>query len=123
MLTNTGAILAASCVFAVSGQAGASRLADAKALFATVDNYGHVTLKNAAGMNISRLRAGRITVTVHDKSTRQDFHLVGADPSINPRTGVAFVGAVTWRLSLVPGVYRYYSDRNRSASRTFRVIR
>jgi len=124
LLTKCLAVGAVCCAFAgLPPSEAKSVLAATKPLFASVDRTGHVALENTAGNRVSSVHAGLVVLTVRDKSNRQNFHLIGADPSIKARTGIAFVGTVKWRLSLVPGIYRYYSDRNRSSGRTLRVTR
>jgi plastocyanin len=57
---------------------------------------------------VKRLKAGRYDVTVRDRSSSHDFHLVG--PGVNRKTGVAFKGTVTWKVTLRKGTLRYLCD-------------
>jgi plastocyanin len=74
----------------------------ARTLRASVSPTGGVRLSAAA------VAAGRYRVLVADRSRRANFHLVGR--GLNKRTGRAFRGSVTWRVTLARGMYRYGSD-------------
>lgn len=54
-----------------------------------------------------RLKAGRYTIVVNDRSRRDNFHLLGA---VNRKTGIAFTGKRRWVVLLRKGLYRYRSD-------------
>jgi hypothetical protein len=69
-------------------------------------------------MSRSKVAPGRYLVTVRDRSKRDNFHLAG--PGVNRRTGAAFMGVATWKVSLARGTYLYGSDRAR-AKRRLRV--
>jgi plastocyanin len=73
-----------------------------RTLRASVSPTGAVRLSAAA------VAAGRYRVLVTDRSKRANFHLVGR--GLNKRTGRAFRGSVTWRVTLARGMYRYGSD-------------
>jgi hypothetical protein len=57
---------------------------------------------------VVQLAPGSYEIRVRDRSSRDNFHLIG--PLVNRRTSVSFSGAVTWRLRLARGLYRYRSD-------------
>jgi plastocyanin len=63
--------------------------------------------------------AGPVTFTVSDRSRVDNFHLSGH--GVNKKTGVAFRGRVTWKLTLAPGLYTYRSDAHKSLRGTFVV--
>ena len=92
-----------------------------KPLLGTVTRGGLVTLRDAAGRTVTRLRAGSYVLTVRDRSSRQNFHLVGPR-SIDKKTGTKFVGTVKWTLSFRGGTYRYSSDKLPTSVRSFRVV-
>jgi hypothetical protein len=71
------------------------------------------------GRIVTRLRAGKYTVAVADRSTRDNFHLVGG--SVNRATNVAKRQNATWILDLKKGVYRYSSDGSTKRKAVFRV--
>jgi len=69
----------------------------------------------SAGVTASSIRlssrsvsAGRYRIAVTDSSLRRNFHLVGA--GVNRRTTKAFVGKVTWTVTLAAGTYRFGND-------------
>jgi hypothetical protein len=69
-----------------------------------------ITLTNASGKRVTRVKAGRFRITVRDVSRTENFHLTG--PGVNRRTGVAFRGTSTWAVSLKAGRYTYRSDES-----------
>jgi hypothetical protein len=91
-------------------------------LLALVSPAGVVVVQDKAGRRVMTLHTGEYTLTVRDRSGRQNFHLIGSDPSINPKTSIKFVGTATWKLRLFPGGYRYQSDRRPKSGRSFRVV-
>ena len=62
--------------------------------------------------------AGRVRLTVTDRSKTANFHLVGK--SVNKRTGMKFRGSTSWSLRLAAGTYRYGTD-GRPLTRKLRV--
>jgi hypothetical protein len=74
-----------------------------------------------AGNSVRALGAGLYTVVVNDRSSDDNFHLVG--PGVDRSTGVKSMGSVTWRVRLRIGRYRYRSDARSALSGTFRVRR
>jgi len=91
-----------------------------KPLLGTVTRGGLLTIRDAAGRTVTRLRAGSYVLTVRDRSSRQNFHLVGPR-NMDKKTGTKFVGTVRWTLSFHGGTYRYSSDNLPTSVRTFRV--
>jgi plastocyanin len=74
-----------------------------------------VSAGGAVAMSRSKVAPGRYLVTVRDRSKRDNFHLAG--PGVNRRTGAAFMGVATWKVSLARGTYLYGSDRARAKRR------
>jgi plastocyanin len=70
-----------------------------------------VAPNGAVSLSRSHVTPGRYRITVRDRSTRYDFHLVGR--SVNRRTGRAFTGVATWKVKLARGSYAYGSDRSK----------
>jgi hypothetical protein len=94
--------------------------ATAKTYFGVVGPGFTITLENAKGKTVTRVRAGTHTLKVDDRSSSHNFHLRG--PGVNRKTGVDFVGKRTWYVTFVPGKYRYVCDPHRSHMRgTFRA--
>src|SRR4029077_16575768 len=54
--------------------------------------------------------AGKAKITIRDRSAKDNFHLSG--PGVNTRTGVMFMGTVTWTVTLKPGRYSFRSDKH-----------
>jgi hypothetical protein len=71
-----------------------------------------ITLKRA-GKKVTRLRPGKYTFAVSDKSTAHDFVLNG--PGVRKRviTGLAFTGARSPTITLKRGRYEYYCTPHR----------
>lgn len=95
------------------GGAG-SNLALANTLGAVVDSTTPLTLALTTSDGV-RLQAtskslapGTYTVVVEDRSSRDNFHLIGGD--IDQQTTLEFVGTVTWTLKFRPGIYTYRTD-------------
>ena len=61
-------------------------------------------------MHLSRssVPAGRVRVTIADRSKTANFHLAGK--GVNKRTGLKFRGSTSWALRLAAGRYRYGTD-------------
>jgi plastocyanin len=84
--------------------------------YGTVGPGATITLKNAAGANVARIRAGAHTFVIRDRSDDHNFHLV--KPGTDRRTGVAFRGTRTWSVRIARGVtYRYRCDPHPSSMR------
>jgi hypothetical protein len=62
---------------------------------------------------------GPATITVNDRSRRDNFHLTG--PGVNRKTGVATRSRVTWSVTLQPGRYTYRSDKTKKLRGSFTV--
>lgn len=88
-------------------------------LVATVGPGATIALRRASGALATRLQPGLYSITVRDRSARQNFHLIG--PGVNRRTGVSSRGTVTWQVRLKAATYRYVSDASRALRRSVRV--
>jgi hypothetical protein len=66
-----------------------------------------ITLRKA-GVAVKSLAAGVYVVKVRDRSKTQNAHLLGA--GVNRRTGIPFVGAATWKVTVTVGTLVYKSD-------------
>jgi plastocyanin len=65
-------------------------------------------------------KAGKIRLTVSDKSDFHNFHLTG--PGVNVKTSVAAVGTKTFTVTLKKGTYRFVCDPHASAMKgSFKV--
>jgi 2',3'-cyclic-nucleotide 2'-phosphodiesterase (5'-nucleotidase family) len=63
--------------------------------------------------------AGKVQITVRDRSTKDNFHLIG--PGVNKKTGVKFKGTVKWTVTLAIGTYTFRSDAHRKLHGTTKV--
>jgi plastocyanin len=89
-------------------------------LVATVGPGQTISLRRPSGALVRTLRHGRYRITVRDRAAFHDFHLVGK--GLNRKTGVPFVGTVTWTVTFQAGVYRYQCDPHKQVMRgSFRV--
>jgi hypothetical protein len=74
------------------------------------------------GQRISQVPAGTYTIQVRDRSRFHNFHLSG--PGVDRATTIAFVGTVTWTVTMTAGVYTFICDAHASLMRgTFGVDR
>lgn len=117
-MKTTAAILIASAIalVAVSG-AGASAsttVAPGTTLALKVGPGYTISLKTATGKSFTSLRRGSYTIVVRDKGNFHNAHLM-APGGISKKTGVSFVGTVTWKVKLAKtGTLRYQCDQHPS---------
>jgi plastocyanin len=78
-----------------------------------------ISVRTLAGARVRTYARGRVDLIVRDRSRAHNFHLIG--PGVNRRTGVAFRGTRTWRLTLRRGTYRFLCDPH--ARNTVRPMR
>lgn len=88
-------------------------------LIASVGPGTAISLRKASGGVVRTLNAGRYSIAVRDRSRTQNFHLRG--PGVNRKTGIPFVGTVTWNLTLGKGRYTFASDAAPTMRGAFRV--
>ncbi|HEY6583487.1 MAG TPA: plastocyanin/azurin family copper-binding protein [Gaiellaceae bacterium] len=72
-----------------------------------------ITVKKA-GTKVAKLRAGKYTITVSDKSNQHNFVLTGPGIRNKQITGLAFTGSKTVTVTLKKGRYEYYCTPHRS---------
>jgi plastocyanin len=112
------AIAAAVAALAVAAPAGAA----VPKLVGTVGPGFSITLK-MNGKAVKTLKAGTYSLTVADKASIHNFHLIG--PGVNKMvTSVPFVGSKTVTVTLKKGTYTYQCDPHASAGMkgTFKVV-
>jgi hypothetical protein len=90
----------------------------ASKLALTVTNTA-ITLRKA-GVIVKSLAPGAYVVKVVDRSKKQNAHLLGA--GVNRKTGIAFTGAVTWKVTLKAGKLVYRSDTKKPKLRGHTVV-
>jgi plastocyanin len=66
-----------------------------------------ITLKKGTA-KATKLKAGKYTFAISDKSSAHNFHLKG--PGVNKSTSVATTGNTTWTVTLKKGKYTYVCD-------------
>jgi hypothetical protein len=79
----------------------------APAIVATVGPGRSIAVQLPGGSVPPRLKAGRYTIVVRDRTRHDNFHLLG---TVDRKTGVASVGKERWVVVLRKGLYRYRSD-------------
>ena len=89
--------------------------AKAATFYGNVGPGSTITLKRADGSIVRRVQDGRHTFVIRDRSSRHNFHLLG--PGVDRRTGLAFTGRRTWRVTLSAGIYRFRCDPHRASMR------
>jgi plastocyanin len=115
-LAAVAALIAAVAVPAVAAPSQAAK----EKLTGTVGPGFTITLKYE-GEKVKKLDPGTYVLTVNDKASIHDFHLMG--PGVNKvLTTVPFTGAKTVTLKLKKGKYTYQCDPHSTAMRgTFTV--
>ena len=67
-----------------------------------------ITLKKS-GTKVTKLKAGKYSITVSDRSSSHNFHLTG--PGVNKKTSVGGTGLTQWMVTLQKGkIYRFVCD-------------
>jgi hypothetical protein len=67
-----------------------------------------IRLQTPDGARVNQLQVGTYTITVDDRSSDHNFHLVG--PGVDQSTGVDAIGKTTWTVTLSTGQYNYFCD-------------
>ena len=104
LLAVVGVIAAAG--FATTGAFAGT--ASPTSLTGTVGPGFTITLKDAHGRVVKRLKPGVYTLKVRDVSPIHDFHHRG--PGVNKTTTVAATGTTIWTMHLKAGHYTYVCD-------------
>jgi plastocyanin len=63
-------------------------------------------------MNKKTVKAGTYVITIHDRSTIHNFHLIG--PGVNKKTSVAAVSTTKWTVKLKKGTYKFVCDPHKT---------
>lgn len=105
----TAAVLAA----ATSVPASAALAATPK-LNGTVGPGFTITLTQG-GKKVTKLKAGKYTFVISDKSSMHSFGLDGPKGFAKDFTSVAFKGTKTFTLTLKAGTYKYYCQPHESS--------
>ena len=95
-------------VVALGVAAAAPAPAAVPKLVGTVGPGFTITLKKGS-TKVTKLKAGKYSITVRDLSSSHNFHLSG--PGVSKKTSVGGTGKVTWMVTLQKGkTYRYVCD-------------
>jgi plastocyanin len=77
---------------------------------------GKLTATDGPGFTITMsakaVKAGTYRITVRDRSSIHNFHLIG--PGVNKKTSVGTVSTTVWTLKLKRGTYRFMCDPHAS---------
>jgi plastocyanin len=88
-------------------------------LSAVVGPSFNISLKKGSA-KVTKLKPGKYTITVADKSNIHNFHLTG--PGVNKKTGVGSTGTTTWTVTLKKGTYKFTCDPHKTIMRgSFKV--
>jgi len=71
------------------------------------------------GKRVSRLKAGKYTISVTDRASDQNFHLRGT--GVDKKTDVKKAETVTWTITLTKGKYTFGSDARPGLRGSFTV--
>ena len=78
-----------------------------------------ISLKKGSA-KVTKLKAGKYTISVSDKSNIHNFHLTG--PGVNKKTGVGFTGTAKWTVTLKKGIYKFLCDPHKAVMKgSFKV--
>lgn len=106
------AVIAVASCAALLGAGAAIAAATATPLGGTTGPGYSIVLKTKAGAKVKSLKPGSYTITVNDKSSAHEFHLIG--PGVNKRiTTLGFQGKRTKTVTLKAGTYIYQCDPHR----------
>jgi hypothetical protein len=106
-------LLPLAAVLALLAPSAATPAATATKLTGTTGPAFTVTLKKA-GKKVTKLAAGKYTISVSDKSAMHDFWLTGPGIKNKQITGLGFRGTKTVTVTLKKGRYEYYCKPHRS---------
>ena len=89
-------------------------------LAGTVGPGRKIALRYADGSKLTILAGSNsVVVAVNDRTRTDNFHLTG--PGVNKKTGVAFRGRASWKLTLQGGRYVFRSDAHKKLRGAFSV--
>jgi plastocyanin len=101
------ALLAALALLVATATASAA--GNVSKLTGTVGPGFTITLKDSTGQKVKKLKPGKYTIAVSDKSPIHNFHLKG--PGVNKQiTSVEFTGKKSVTVTLKAGKYTYVCD-------------
>ena len=105
---------------AVSNATGVNSMAVPK-LHGIIGPGFTISLKDAHGKAVKRLKHGKYTFIVQDKASIHNFTLNGPGIKNKTITATTFVGTKTVTLTLKKGTYRFYCTVHPTVSGPFKV--
>ena len=93
----------------------ATASAAARPFYGTVGPGSTITLKRASGTTVKHASPGARKFVISDQSSGHNFHLFG--PGVGKKTGIAFVGSRTWKVTLSVGTYKFRCDAHPTTMR------
>jgi plastocyanin len=90
-------------------------VAAARPFYGTVGPGSTITLKRGSGTTVKHASPGARKFVISDQSSGHNFHLFG--PGVGKKTGIAFVGSRTWRVTLSVGTYKFRCDAHPTTMR------
>jgi glucose/arabinose dehydrogenase len=90
-------------VDAVAARATPATRAAPRTVYGVVGPGFTITLKDAAGMDVTHLAPGTVSFQIRDRATNHNFRLYG--PGVDRATGVSYEGRQRWTLKLTKGTY------------------
>jgi plastocyanin len=88
-------------------------LASTPKLTGTVGPGFTITLTQG-GKKVTKLKAGKYTLVVNDKSSMHSYGLDGPNGFAKDFTSVSYKGSKTFTLKLKPGTYKFYCSPHES---------
>jgi plastocyanin len=87
------------------------------------DGPGYTIKLTRAGRKVTKLKAGKYTFVIHDRSSIHSFGLDGPKGFAKDFTSVPFVGTKTFTVNLKAGKYKYYCAHHESTMFGYFVVR
>jgi plastocyanin len=108
-------VLAAGCGSSAKKASTEPSSTSSSGLVGTVGPGFTISLTNG-GTAVKTLKPGTYKITVNDKSSIHDFHLIG--PGVDKTTDVASTGTVVWTVKLSKGGYTFQCDPHAATGMT-----
>jgi len=105
-------LLAASALALVVSVSASASAATPK-LFGT-DGPGYTITLTQGGKKVTKLKAGKYTFVINDRSSSHSFGLDGPKGFAKDFTSVSFKGTKTFTVALKAGKYKYYCTPHES---------
>jgi hypothetical protein len=102
-------------VLALSAALALPAAAWARPFEGTVGPSATISLKRPNGTKLKHASPGTHRFAISDRSGFHNFHLFG--PGVSRKTGIAFTGSRTWRLTLKVGTYKFRCDAHPTTMR------